>query len=62
MQVTEQRIGEYQCGFRRSRSTKDQIFVVRQIIEEHYEHGSGLHVLFIDHKSAFDSINRRKLV
>jgi hypothetical protein len=62
MQVTEQRIGEYQCGFQRGRSTTDQIFVVRQIIEEHYEHGSDLHLLFIDHKSVFDSINRRKLV
>jgi hypothetical protein len=51
MEITEQRIGEYQCRFQRSGSTTDHIFVV-----------SDLHLLFIDYKSAFDSINRRKLV
>jgi sorting nexin-29 len=62
MQITERRIGEYQCGFRRGRSTTDQILVVRQIIGKHYEHGSNVHLLFIDYKGAFDSVNRRKLV
>jgi hypothetical protein len=62
LQITEQRIGEYQCGFRRNRSTKDQIFVVRQIIEKHYEHDSDVHLLFIDYKSAFDSVNIKELI
>jgi hypothetical protein len=45
MQITEQGIGEYQCEFRRSRSTMDQIFIVGQIIKKHYKHGSDLHLL-----------------
>jgi hypothetical protein len=28
-------IGDHQCGFRRNRSTTDQIFCIRQILE-HY--------------------------
>jgi hypothetical protein len=27
-------IGDHQCGFRRNRSTTDQIFYIRQILEE----------------------------
>jgi sorting nexin-29 len=62
MQITEKRVGEYQCGFRRGRSTIDQIFVVWKITGKHYEHGGDLHLLFIDYKSAFDNVNRRNLV
>jgi hypothetical protein len=28
-------IGDHQCGFRRNRSTTDQIFCIRQILEKH---------------------------
>jgi hypothetical protein len=62
MQITEQSIGECQCGFRRSRSTTDHIFVVRHIIAKHYKHGRDVHLLFIDYKSAFNSVSRRELV
>jgi len=41
-------IGDYQCGYRRERSTVDQIFTVRQILEECSEHGKDTHHLFID--------------
>jgi hypothetical protein len=58
---SELTLGEYQAGFRPSRSTIDQIHVVRQILEKCYEFGIELHNIFIDFKQAFDKVNRLKL-
>jgi sorting nexin-29 len=54
----ETAIGDYQCGYRGERSTLDQIFTVRQILEKCGEHGKDTHRLFIDFKAAYDSIDR----
>jgi sorting nexin-29 len=54
-------IGNYQCGFRKNRSTTNQIFTLRQILEKMKEFGIETHHLFIDFKSASDTIERGQL-
>jgi hypothetical protein len=61
-EYTETKLGEYQNGFRKGKSTIDAIHVISQIIEKSYEYDIELHILFIDFKQAFDNINRRSLV
>ncbi|XP_073979057.1 uncharacterized protein [Rhodnius prolixus] len=57
----ENKIGSYQCGFRQGRSTIDQIFSLRMILEKGREYKMQTHHLFIDFKSAYDSIEREEL-
>jgi hypothetical protein len=54
-------IGDHQCGFRRNRSTTDQIFYIRQILEKRWEYNGTVHQLFIDFKKAYDSVRREAL-
>ena len=51
-------IGDHQCGFRRNRSTIDQIFCIRQILKKKREYNKEVHQLFIDFKKAYDSVIR----
>jgi hypothetical protein len=41
-------IGDHQCGFRRNRSTMDQIFYIRQILEKKWVYNETMRKLFID--------------
>ena len=67
-EYSEEILGEYQCSFKPQTGTIDQIFaidqifVVRQILEKFYVYDIDLHLLFIDLKKAFDSINQEKLL
>jgi hypothetical protein len=54
-------IGDHQCGFRRNKSTTDQIFYIRQILEKRWEYNGTVHQLFIDFKKAYDSVRREAL-
>jgi sorting nexin-29 len=54
----EEMVGDYQAGFRRGRSTIDQIFAERQIMEKYYEFDRDNWHLFIDFRQAYDSIHR----
>jgi hypothetical protein len=48
--------------FRRDRSNTDNIFIMRQILQKCYEHNIEMHVLFIDFKQAFESVDRQKTI
>jgi hypothetical protein len=51
-------IGDHQCGFRRNRSTTDQIFYIRQILEKKWGYNGTVHQLFIDFIKTYDSVKR----
>ena len=54
-------IGKYQTGFCRGKSTIDQIYTLRQILEKTIEGRIETHHLFIDFSTAYDSVNRASL-
>jgi hypothetical protein len=58
---TDEIMGDHQCGFRRNRSTTDQIFYIRQILEKKWEYNGTVHQVFIDLKKAYDSVRRKVL-
>jgi hypothetical protein len=58
----EDLLSREQNGFRRNRSTTDDIFIMRQILEKCYEYNIEMHVLFIDFKQDFDSADRQKTI
>ena len=57
----EEIVGNHQRGFQNGKSTIDQIFNMRQILEKMTEYKHNTYHLFIDFKAAYDSIARVKL-
>jgi hypothetical protein len=59
--VREATSREEQCGFRPGRGCIDQIFAVKQVLEERIRCGKKTIPVFIDFKNAFDSVHRDSL-
>jgi Reverse transcriptase (RNA-dependent DNA polymerase) len=54
---------EGQAGFRKKRSTRDNIYILNYTIEKELRKAKGkIYAFFVDLKAAFDRINRRKLI
>ena len=52
----EEIIEDHECEFRCNRSTNDNMFCIRQIIEKKREYNEAVHQLFTDFKKAYDSV------
>lgn len=59
--ISEALLGEEQNGFRKGRSTSDNVFILQQILEKRREFNLPTHLAFIDFEKAFDNVNRTKL-
>jgi hypothetical protein len=54
-------VQHYQAGFLSGKSTTDQLFALRQILEKCNEFNITTHYLFIDFKAAYDTIIRNEV-
>jgi sorting nexin-29 len=57
----EEIVGNYQYGFRRGKSTTDHVFTLRQIMSKYYKFEKNLHLVFVDYKQAYDSVDTEEL-
>ena len=57
----EDKLLEYQSGFRPGRSVQDHIHTLRQLSETTYRYDREVHACFIDLQKAFDSVNRKEM-
>ena len=51
----------HQCGFQCNRSTTDHMFCIHHIPEKKWEQCGAVHKLFVDFKTAYDSVRREVL-
>jgi hypothetical protein len=54
-------LGKYQGGFRAGRSTTDQLYTVKEILEKCWEININVYQIYVGFKQAYDSIQREKL-
>ena len=60
--IIEPQLMDTQCGFRKGRSTVDQIWVTRQVVEKAAEYQTPVYLCFVDLSKAYDSVDRTALV
>ena len=60
--MVESTLEDCQMGFWLNRSTINNIFAVKQIIEKCHEFSIDLHNVFIDYTQEFDSVFRDKII
>ena len=58
----EEVTGEYQGGYQRGRSTFDQTFTMRKILEKCQEQNIDVHHMFIYFQVAYDTVCRKKIL
>lgn len=59
--AVDHRLRDEQTGFRKERSSTDQITTLRIILEQSTEWNSPLYIHFVDYEKAFDSVHRKNL-
>ena len=57
----DKRLRKEQAGYRKGRGTTEQVFILRNIIEQVNEWQATLYLGFVDFEKAFDSIHRESL-
>ena len=56
--LLDKQLLEEQAGFRTNRSTVDQIFILKMVMEKSHDCNKPLYICFIDIQKAYDSVNR----
>ena len=56
--LLDKQLLEEQAGFRTNRSTVDQIFILKMVMEKLHDYNKPLYMCFIDIQEAYDSVNR----
>ena len=54
----DNKLRQEQACFKKGRGTTEQIFILRNIIEQCIEWNASLYVYFVDFEKAFDSVDR----
>ena len=59
--IIETQLMDTQCGVRKGRSTANQIWVTRQVVEKAREYQTPVYLCFVDLSKAYDSVNHTAL-